>query len=49
MSVQARRLGHGLRLARVARLDILWAVFVGLNELLVPATPAVAAGHSAKD
>jgi len=31
MSVQGRRLGHGLRLARVARWDILWAVFVGLN------------------
>ena len=31
MSVQDRRLGHGLRLARVARWDILWAVFVGLN------------------
>ena len=30
MSVQGR-LGHGLRLARVARWDILWAVFVGLN------------------
>jgi signal transduction histidine kinase len=31
VSVQGRRLGHGLRLARVARWDILWAVFVGLN------------------
>jgi signal transduction histidine kinase len=31
MSVQGGRLGHGLRLARVARWDILWAVFVGLN------------------
>jgi len=31
MSVQGRRLGHGLRLARVARWDILWAVFVALN------------------
>ena len=31
MSVQSRRLGHGLRLARIARWDILWAVFVGLN------------------
>jgi signal transduction histidine kinase len=31
MSVQDGRLGHGLRLARVARWDILWAVFVGLN------------------
>ena len=30
MSVQGR-LGHGVRLARVARWDILWAVFVGLN------------------
>jgi signal transduction histidine kinase len=31
MSVQGRRLGHGLRLARIARWDILWAVFVALN------------------
>ena len=31
MSVQGGRLGPGLRLARVARWDILWAVFVGLN------------------
>ncbi|MGH3251459.1 MAG: sensor histidine kinase [Trebonia sp.] len=31
MSVQGRRMGHGLRLARVARWDILWAVFVALN------------------
>jgi len=31
MNVQGGRLGHGLRLARVARWDILWAVFVGLN------------------
>src|SRR3984885_9920324 len=31
MSVQGGRLGHGLRLARVARWDILWAVFVALN------------------
>lgn len=31
MSVRGRRLGHGLRLARVARWDILWAVFVALN------------------
>jgi signal transduction histidine kinase len=31
MSVQGRRVGHGLWLARVARWDILWAVFVGLN------------------
>ena len=31
MSVQGRRLGHGLRLAHVARWDILWAVFVALN------------------
>jgi signal transduction histidine kinase len=31
MSVQGMRLGYGLRLARVARWDILWAVFVGLN------------------
>jgi signal transduction histidine kinase len=31
MSVQGGRLGHGLRLARVARWDIVWAVFVGLN------------------
>ena len=31
MSVQDGRLGYGLRLARVARWDILWAVFVALN------------------
>jgi signal transduction histidine kinase len=31
MSVQDGRLGHGLRLARIARWDILWAVFVALN------------------
>ncbi len=31
MSVQGRRLGHGLQLARIARWDILWAVFVALN------------------
>ena len=31
MNVQGGRLGPGLRLARVARWDILWAVFVGLN------------------
>jgi len=31
MSVQGRRLGHGLRLAHIARWDILWAVFVALN------------------
>jgi signal transduction histidine kinase len=31
MSVQDGRLGYGLRLVRVARWDILWAVFVGLN------------------
>jgi signal transduction histidine kinase len=31
MSVQGKRLGHGLRLARTARWDILWAVFVALN------------------
>jgi signal transduction histidine kinase len=31
MSVQGRRLGHGLRLAQLARWDILWAVFVALN------------------
>ncbi len=31
MSVQGRRLGHSLRLARIARWDILWAVFVALN------------------
>src|SRR5580693_2302496 len=31
MSVQNGRLGYGLRLARVARWDILWAVFVALN------------------
>jgi len=31
MNVQGGRVGHGLRLARVARWDILWAVFVGLN------------------
>ncbi|MDX6339879.1 MAG: two-component system, OmpR family, sensor kinase [Trebonia sp.] len=31
MTVQDRRLGYSLRLARVARWDILWAVFVALN------------------
>jgi signal transduction histidine kinase len=31
MSVRGRRLGYGLRLARIARWDILWAVFVALN------------------
>jgi signal transduction histidine kinase len=31
MSVQGTRLEHGLRLARTARWDILWAVFVALN------------------
>ncbi|MGH3293116.1 MAG: hypothetical protein ACRDP7_15030, partial [Trebonia sp.] len=31
MSVEGRRLGYGLRMARVARWDILWAVFVALN------------------
>lgn len=31
MSVQGSWLGHGVRLAKVARWDILWAVFVGLN------------------
>jgi len=31
MSVRGRRLGEGLRLARVARWDILWAVFAALN------------------
>src|ERR1700744_4655329 len=31
MSVQDGRLGYGLRLARVARWDILWAVFVALT------------------
>ena len=31
MSVQGIQLGHGLRMVRVARWDILWAVFVALN------------------
>jgi signal transduction histidine kinase len=31
MSVLDRRVGHGLGLVRVARWDILWAAFVGLN------------------
>jgi signal transduction histidine kinase len=40
MSVQGRRLGQGLRLAHLARWDILWAVFVALNLAAMRLLPA---------